>query len=112
MQKLQRITTIFAAVLLLDLTKFFLFTGPTLINWRSWPHVVWVLFALALLLLSQYLQSERLSVCSMALYSGVAILAAANHYYPFSAILTYNCFLFNLLLVAIYYLRDYRKKTF
>ncbi|MDO8575062.1 MAG: hypothetical protein Q7R61_02190 [bacterium] len=102
-EKIRTILIVFAAVLGLDLFKFFMVSGPTLVNWNSWPHWVWVLLALGLLFLAAIFKNRRFIRINIAAYLIVALLAAANHYFPFSAVLTYNCFLFNLILVSIYF---------
>jgi len=102
-EKIYKILIIFAAVLGLDLFKFFMFSDPTLVNWNEWPHWVWVSLALGFLLLTAIFKNRQLARILMVAYSGVALLAAINHYFSFSVILTYNCFLFNLILVSIYF---------
>mgnify|MGYP001569348962 CR=1 FL=1 len=103
LDKIRTVLIVFAAVLGLDLLKFFILPGPTLVNWSSWPHWVWVSLALGLLVLSAIFNNRGFLRFNIAVYSVVALLAAANHYYPFSSVLTYNCFLFNLILVSIYF---------
>lgn len=107
-EKLRTVLILFAAVIGLDLLKFFALPGPTLVNWSSPPHWIWVLAALALLFAAAKFESRTLLRFNIAMYSSVALLAAANHYYPFSTVLTYNCFLFNLILVSVNFfsLRD------
>lgn len=104
LEKIHKVAVAFAIILGFDLLKFFALPGQTLVNWRLWPHWVWVLLALGLLVLSAIFKSRALFRFNIWIYSGVALLAAANHYWLFSATLTYNCFLFNLILVAVYFL--------
>lgn len=87
-----------------DLVKFYIVGGPNIINWNSLVHPLWVFVGFGSLLAATFIQKAFLTKTFFWIFFSVFCVALLNQYLNFSEILTYNCMLFNALLVAIYFI--------
>lgn len=94
---------LFVAAIIFDWLKF-LFSGKSnLINWHSFAHPAWVIGAAVFLIAGIVLWRERVWQILFWLHFFVFFAAFANQFFLFSETLTYNCMLFNLVFVALYF---------
>lgn len=103
MQRLLNYGLIIAVIVILDLLKFLVFGSPTLVNWQSPAHYLWVSATLMFFLGWSLLGWLRLGRALFWLHAAVAIAALINHYLPFADVLTYNCMLFNFAFASVYF---------
>lgn len=82
----------------------YLVTGQgRMINWESAIHAGWVTTAILLFLFVAYGRDPRWQFLPLFLHGTVFALAFLNQFFSFSAVLNYNCMLFNLVLLSAYY---------
>lgn len=93
----------FFAIVILDGLKFIAVGGPNIINWHSFIHPGWVFVTLALFFLGVWRNTRIVWKALFGIYLVVFLFALANQYVPFSSVLTYNCMLFNLIFVSLYF---------
>ena len=96
--------SIFAVATAVDLIKFFIFGKPTVINWESFVHPVWVVGSIIVLFLSIYIPPIRR--VAFWFYLSIFALSYINIYFAFTDVLTYFCMIFNLVLTSIYFFVD------
>lgn len=92
---------LFSAAVALDGVKFLAIGKPTVIDWESFVHPLWVVIAAVVLLSASF---SRL-VQRIAFWVYLTIFAASyiNVYIAFTEVLTYFCMLFNLVLTALFF---------
>src|SRR3989344_3947404 len=103
-KKLAIYATLLGAVVLFDWLKFAYVGGPNIINWNSVVHPAWVGFAFLALLISAAFWRSWIFYGALLLYFAVFSASLLNQYLHFSETLTYNCMLWNLVFVTMFYL--------
>lgn len=94
---------LFSLAVVGDWLKFEILGGPNIINWHSLVHPAWVFSALFFLAVGIAAEKRIIWQSLFGLYLAIFLAALLNQYYFFTALLTYNCMLFNLVFVAIYF---------
>ncbi|QQG46020.1 MAG: hypothetical protein HYY55_03580 [Candidatus Niyogibacteria bacterium] len=103
-RKLILYASIFGIVIAFDGLKYLAVDGPNIINWQSFAHPAWVIFTLALFAYAATSYSQPVFKSAFFVHTAVFAAAFLNQYLPFSETLTYNCMLFNLVFLSMYYL--------
>lgn len=103
---------LFSATIAFDLVKYLVAGKPTLVNWDPvWPtlvHPIWVLTAVAFMFASVFY--PKVQKTAFFIYLIIFLASLANVYLAFTTILSYWCMIFNLVLVAIFFLATPREK--
>lgn len=101
-QRLKIFVAILSLLVIFDAVKFLTVGGATIINWHSFVHPFWVILAAALYFTGTIIDAKWFWNALLALYSIVFIAALVNQYIPFTAVVTANCTLFNLIFIPLY----------
>ncbi len=82
--------------------KFLTVGGATIINWHSFIHPFWVITAAVLYFAGAMINAKWFWNALLGIYSAIFIAAVVNQYVPFTAAITANCTLFNLMFIPLY----------
>ena len=94
---------VIGAIIAADFAKYSFLGFPALVNWESFAHPAWVIGTLILFFIGLKLARPAFWKLLLGAHTIVAAAALANHYFPFSETLTYNCMLFNFAFVSLYF---------
>jgi len=102
---------LFLAVVAVDGVLFLTVEGPNIISWRSIIHPAWVIVAVSLLGIGALVWRRWMWQTLFILYFAMFVAALLNQYLSFTEVLTYNCMLFNLIFVTLYYFLGGQNKS-
>ena len=102
------IAEVILVMVILDLVKFLTIGGSTIVNWHSFIHPFWVIGAIAYLFVAASIDRPKLWRSLFGLYLIIFLASYLNQYAGFTAVLTYNCMLFNAIFAVAHYLAGRR----